>query len=110
MPVFSSSFISNGGSNNNAVISAQAITMATDKPIFAFKPNWEVANIRNPATNTIEVTISALPTVSNAYLTASSGAKPFSRRALKYLLKKCTVSSTTIPNVILAIRDSAIPT
>lgn len=47
----------------------------------------------------------ARPTVLNAYMTAASGLRPRSRRARRYLLRKWTVSSTTMPNVMLATSE-----
>ena len=52
----------------------------------ALKP--DDASIRNPATRTTEVIKRARPTVTKAYLTASSGFNCFSRRARRYLLRK----------------------
>jgi predicted RNA-binding protein with RPS1 domain len=65
---------------------------------------------RKPPNNAREVTTSANPTEVNAYLVASSGDLFNSFLPLKYLLKKCTVSSTTIPNVIAPTTAIAIPT
>ncbi|CAI8426314.1 MAG: Uncharacterised protein [SAR116 cluster bacterium] len=50
--------------------------------------------------------VSAIPTDLNAYRTESSGDFPLFF-AFAYFNRKCTVSSTTIPNVIAATMDTA---
>lgn len=85
------------------------MVIAVTMPISEFNLKDERDKIQKPAINTIEVTKSAVPTVENAYLTASSELRFNSLRALRYLLKKCTVSSTTIPSVMPTTTESARP-
>ena len=54
--------------------------------------------------------IKANPTVSKAYITASSALRFFSLFACRYLLRKCTVKSTIIPKVVPMPKPTSILT
>ena len=86
------------------------MTTAVSCPICAVGKNSEWPSTRKPATKMTVIVNMARPTSWNAWRTASSGVPPRSRRARWYLLKKCTVSSTTMPMVMAMTTESANPT
>ena len=97
---FPSIFINNEGRSRKSVNRASTIVIAVSLPIPPFISKAESERILNPTTRIIDVTNSAMPTEEKAYRTASCEDNCCSLQARRYLLRKWTVSSTTMPSVM----------
>ena len=92
--------INKAGNKSRSIINAEmkASEEKSTNPCMGIKKACN--KTKKPRIRLKDVMINANPTVSKAYITASSALRFFSLFACRYLLRKCTVKSTIIPKVV----------